>query len=265
MLHPEASGAKDVFSAFKNFYLSLYLAYSDIRQKYRRSSIGPFWITISTAVMITCIGGIFGGLFKTPMKDFLPFLTSGLILWGFVSSCLIDSTTVFVSAESVIKQLPLPITTHVLRMVSRNVIIFFHNIIILPFVFLIVQKGVNKDIFLCLPGFFLLVVNLLWMSLLLGIICIRFRDLGQIVNSVLQIFFYITPIIWLPSLLPERTSLMILEPNLFYHLLQIVRAPLMGELPSYLSWIISVISAIIGWILTLALFNRYRSRIAYWL
>ncbi|WP_418582115.1 ABC transporter permease [Parasutterella excrementihominis] len=127
------------------------------------------------------------------------------------------------------------------------------------------QKGVNKDIFLCLPGFFLLVVNLLWMSLLLGIICTRFRDLGQIVNSVLQIFFYITPIIWLPSLLPERTSLMILEPNLFYHLLQIVRAPLMGELPSYLSWIISVISAIIGWILTLALFNRYRSRIAYWL
>lgn len=115
------------------------------------------------------------------------------------------------------------------------------------------------------PWFFLLVVNLLWMSLLLGIICTRFRDLGQIVNSVLQIFFYITPIIWLPSLLPERTSLMILEPNLFYHLLQIVRAPLMGELPSYLSWIISVISAIIGWILTLALFNRYRSRIAYWL
>lgn len=259
------SGFIDVRNALKDSYLALFLAYSDIRQRYRRSTLGPFWITISTAVMISCIGIIFGGLFKTPMKEFLPFLTVGLILWSLISNCLSEATVVFVSAEPIIKQLPIPLFTHVIRMVSRNVYIFLHNILIFPAVLLIVGKSVGFACLLSLPGLFLLIINLSWMSLLLGIICSRFRDLGQIVASVLQIFFYLTPIIWMPSLLPERTSMMILGPNPFYHLLQIVRGPLIGDVPPLSSWIFTATLAIVGWILTILLFNKYRSRIAYWL
>lgn len=258
-------GFADLYTSFRKIRLPLYLAWADIRQRYRRSSLGPFWITISTGVMIACLGIIFGNLFETPIQEFFPFLSAGLIIWGLVSSTISESTTVFTTAEAVIRQLPLPLFTHVLRLVTRNVYIFFHNLIIYPIVLLVVQKSIGPEFILFIPGFFLLLVNLLWMSLLLGIICARFRDLVQIVQSFLQIVFYITPIIWMPGLLARRTAAMVLEPNPFYHLLEIVRGPLLGQVPTLTNWMVSAALAILGWLLTVVFFNKFRNRIAYWL
>lgn len=265
MMRLYGMGFQDILEGFRTIKLPLYLAWSDIRQRYSRSSLGPFWITISTGVMIACIGIIFGSLFKSPMSEFLPFLAAGLIIWGFISGCIGESTTVFVAAEAVIKQLPLPLSTHILRMVARNLYIFFHNILIFPFVLLFVQRPVGFEFFWIIPGLILLIANLLWISTILGTICARFRDLTQIVSSVMQIFFYVTPIIWMPGLLPEKTSVMILDPNPFYHLLEIVRSPLMNTSPTALNWMVSIGCAIFGWAFAILFFNKYRSRVAYWL
>ncbi len=251
--------------SFKDSRLPVFLAYSDIRQRYRRSSLGPFWITISMGVTIACIGVIFGNIFKAPMKEFLPFLSAGLILWGFINSILIEATTVFPMSEGIIRQLPIPLFTHILRMVMRNVYILAHNLIVLPLVFIGVQKAINFDCLLAIPGFFLVLVNLVWMALIISILCARFRDLTQIIGSVLQIFFYITPIIWMPSLLPNRASVMILGPNPFFHLLSIIRDPLLGTAPSAFSWLFSLAMAMVGWITAIIFFNAYKKRIAYWL
>lgn len=164
-----------------------------------------------------------------------------------------------------VKQLPLPLTTHIYRMIFRNLYIFFHNIIIFPIVLLCVQRGINLNVFLFIPGLAIVTLNLVWMSILLSIVCSRFRDLTQIVASILQIFFYVTPIIWLPALLPARASVMILEPNPFYHLLALVREPLLGNAPSFSNWIMSSSLCLLGWIVSIKLFDKYRSRIAYWL
>lgn len=258
-------GTKDIISALKDIWLPIYLAHSDIRQRYRRSSLGPFWITISTGVMIACIGLIFGKLFKSPIQDFLPFLAAGLIIWGFISTTVTEATTVFISAESIIRQLPIPIFSHVIRMVARNFYIFLHNIVIFPLVLIIVQRPLNFNGLFFIPGIVVLTLNLLWISLLIGIICTRYRDLGQVVGSLLQIAFYVTPIIWLPNLLPEKTGVMILDPNPFYHLIEIVRAPLMGASPSISNWLVACSLFTFGTFLTVLFFNKYRSRIAYWL
>lgn len=258
-------GWEDIKKATLEIGLPLYLARADIRQRYRRSSLGPFWITISTGVMIACIGIIFGSLFKSPMSEFLPFLSAGLIIWGFISTTITDATTVFAAAEPIIKQLPIPLTTHVYRMIFRNLYIFFHNILIFPVVLLCIQRPVNWEIFWVIPGLFLVIINLVWISIVLGIVCSRFRDLTQIVASVLQIFFYVTPIIWMPALLPARTSVMLLDPNPFYHLMTIVRAPLLGQSPSMLNWVVSFAMAVLGCALAVKFFDRFRSRVAYWL
>ena len=258
-------GSQDVVSSFKNIRLPVFLAYSDIRQRYRRSSLGPFWITVSMGVSIACIGIIFGNIFKAPAKEFLPFLSVGLILWGFISSVITEATTVFPSSEGIIRQLPTPLFTHVIRMVVRNVYIFAHNLVVLPLVFLCVQKSVNFSVLLVVPGLILVLINLTWMALILSILCARYRDLTQIVSSVLQIFFYITPIIWMPTLLPKRASVMLLEPNPFFHLIAIVREPLLGIPPSLSNWAYSVMMAILGSLIALVFFNVYRRRISYWL
>ena len=258
-------GWEDIKKATLNIGLSLYLARADIRQRYRRSSLGPFWITISTGIMIACIGVIFGSLFKAPKSDFLPFLAAGLIIWSLISSTITDSTSVFVAAEPIIKQLPLPLSMHIYRMVFRNLYIFFHNILIFPLVLLVVGRGISLNILFFVPGLLILFLNLVWISIFLSIICSRFRDLTQIVTSVLQIFFYLTPIIWLPSLLPARASVMLLDPNPFYHLLAIIRSPLLGEAPSANNWLFSILLCILGWLSVIKFFDKYRNRIAYWL
>lgn len=258
-------GWEDIKKATLNIGLPLYLARADIRQRYRRSTLGPFWITISTGVMIACIGIIFGSLFKSPMSEFLPFLAAGLIIWGLISTTITEATTVFVAAEPIIKQLPISLTTHVYRMIFRNLYIFFHNIIIFPIVLLVVQRPINLTVLLIVPGLLLLTLNLVWLSVILGIVCSRFRDLTQIVASILQIFFYLTPIIWMPSLLPARTSVMVLDPNPFYHLMAIIREPLMGQPPTLLNWVVSLTMAIFGFLFAIKFFDRFRSRVAYWL
>lgn len=258
-------GLRDISSSLRDIQLPTYLAYSDIRQRYRRSSLGPFWITISMGVTVACIGIIFGNLFKSPMHEFLPFLTINLILWGFIASVITESTTVFPSSEGIIRQLPIPLFSHIVRMMTRNFYILGHNLVVLPIVYLFVNKGIDWVFFFFVPGFFILLFNLGWIALFLAIICARFRDLTQIVASILQIFFYITPIIWMPKLLPARKAVMLLEPNPFYQLLSIVREPLLGSAPTVTSYVYTLTMGIVGWAITILFFNKYRDRIAYWL
>jgi len=216
-------------------------------------------------VMIGTIGVVFGQIFNSPLTEYLPFLAVGLILWGFISSIVTEGCTGFIAAEGIIKQLPIPLFVHILRMIWRNVLILGHNIVIFPIVLLVFGKSLSLTAFISIPGFFLMVVNLTWVALILGVLCTRYRDLPQLVGSILQVIFYLTPIMWMPNLLPQRTGLYLLNLNPAYHLLEIVRSPLLGQLPAAMSWKVSLALAVIGWIMTLAVYGRYKRRIAYWL
>src|SRR5690606_124571 len=129
-----------------------------------------------------------------------PFLSAGLITWGLMSSVINEGCQGFVSAEGIIKQLPIPLYVHILRIIWRNIIIFFHNIIILPIVMLVVGKEPSSVAILSILGFFLVLINLGWISLISRILCARDRDLPQIVASISQVLFYLTPIRWMPGL-----------------------------------------------------------------
>ncbi|TRM54256.1 ABC transporter permease [Achromobacter sp. LC458] len=266
MANTSISGAlEDLSSALRRSTLIATLGWQDVRQRYRRSALGPFWLTISMGVMIGTIGLVFGQIFKSPMEEFLPFLAAGLILWTFISSVITEGCSSFIAAEAVIKQLPIPLSVHVFRQLWRNLIILTHNIVIFPLVMLAVGKAPSVHMFLAIPGLLLVLLNLVWLCIFLGIICTRFRDIPQIISSLLQVIFYLTPIMWLPSLLPQRAGTYMLDLNPFFHFLEIVRAPLLGQLPSIENWLVTIGIAAVGWIATILLFARYRRRIAYWL
>jgi ABC-type polysaccharide/polyol phosphate export permease len=255
----------DIIGAARRYPLVGMLGWQDVRQRYRRSMLGPFWLTISMGVMIGTIGIVFGQIFDAPMTEFLPFLAAGMIVWTFISSVIGEGCMGFISAEGIIKQLPIPLFVHVLRMIWRNVLILGHNLVIIPLVFLAVGKPLSVVALFSIPGFVLAAINLAWVALILAVLCARYRDLPQIVGSVLQVFFYLTPIMWMPSLLPQRAGLYLLDINPIFHLLEIVRAPLLGQLPSMTNWMVSSGLALFGWGLALAIYGRYKRRIAYWL
>lgn len=255
----------DIKRALARHSLVGILGWQDVRRRYRRSTLGPFWLTISMGVLISTIGIVFGQIFKSPMTEFLPFLSVGLILWSFISTVVTEGCSGFISAEQIIKQLPIPLFVHVLRLIWRNILILAHNIVILPFVFLLMGKSLTILAFLSIPGLILGVVNLAWISLILGVLCARYRDLPQMVTSIIPVFFYLTPIIWMPSLLPQRAGVYLLNLNPAYHLIETIRAPLLGQSPTALNWLVSLSLAVVGWGLALLVYGRYKGRIAYWL
>ena len=127
----------DFFTALQNWQIWLLLSWQDIRLRYRRSQLGPFWITISMAVTIYTMGFLYGHIFKMNLQEYFPYLTGGMLTWALISSLLNESTNTFIEAESYIKQIKLPYTTYIFRMTTRNVIIFLHNIvIIIPLIFI---------------------------------------------------------------------------------------------------------------------------------
>lgn len=254
----------DIRQGVKRLSLVSLLGWHDVRQRYRRSTLGPLWLTLSMGVLIGTIAVVFGQIFKTPLNVFLPFLTMGVMLWTFISTTINDGCASFISASGIIRELPLPLFIHSMRVIWRNTLILIHNFLIFVVVLLVFRKSLPISSLLSVVGFVLLIVNLSWMTLFLGIICTRFRDLPQVINSVLQVFFYLTPVMWLPSQLPSKANMYLIAANPFFHLLQIVRGPLLGE-PWVQSGYICALIALCGWGGTLLFYGRYKHRVAYWL
>lgn len=240
------------------------LGWQDLRQAYRRSAIGPFWITAGMAVQIATMGVVFSLIFKTDYRDYFPFLAVSIVLWNFISTTLNESCQSLIQAESMIKQLDISPLVYVFRNIWKNTLTFLHHLVILPFVLLATQRPVGVEIFLEIPGMLIVLLNLSWMSTLLSIFSARYRDLPPIVVSVMTILFYVTPIMWYPALLPGGTAHVLLGLNPFYHLVQIVRLPILGQVPTLENWTLSSLSALVGVAITLLIFKKLKSKIAYW-
>jgi len=240
------------------------LGWHDIRQRYRRSTLGPFWITITMGVTIGSIGLIFGTLLGQSMHEFLPFVAAGNIVWALLSTLITDGCVTFVNSEHVIRQIKLPYSMQIFRMVWRNLIIFAHNIWVFVATIALFAVWPTYMVFLAIPGLLLVLVNGVWLALLLALFCARFRDIPLIVTSALQLLYLATPIIWLPhSLRGQHTY--VYQYNPLYHLLELVRAPLLGHSPTLANWGVGLGLALCGWALTFVMFARYRWRIPYWI
>lgn len=260
-----SASAEDIGKAVQRYHLIGTLGWQDVATRYRRSRIGAFWLTINIAVMIAALGAVFGTLFSQPLGQFLPFLAVGLILWGFISANINEGCTSLSDASGIILQVKMPIWVHIARVMWKNIIIFGHNLIIIPLLFFLFLRPVSMVAFLAVPGFALLVVNLLWIMMIAAVICARFRDVTQIVTNAVQVSFYVTPLLWNADMIEHRFGKELLYINPFYSLITIVRAPLMGEFPSAANWLICVVMAITGWFVALWFYGSRLKRVPYWL
>jgi ABC-type polysaccharide/polyol phosphate export permease len=248
----------------RTFSLALMLAWEDVRQAYRRSAIGPFWITASMVIQITAMGLVFGIIFKTPLHDYLPYLASSIILWTIIATSVTDGCMSFISGEAMIKQLNISLFVHSFRVVFRNLITLAHNFVIIPLVFLAMWHPIGWQVILFVPGILIVLLNLSWMTVILGMISARFRDVPQIVSSMLTIVYFVTPIMWQPSLVPPAAGHWLLGLNPFYHLLQVMRLPFLSVAPTLENWTLSIALAAVGWAGTMLAFRKFGNQIAYW-
>jgi ABC-type polysaccharide/polyol phosphate export permease len=258
-----ARAISDILDGIRLWHVWGALGWLDVRQRYRRSKIGPFWLTISMGVTISAIGSIYGGLFKADATNYLPYLAIGFVVWGFISGLVNDGCNAFIEAQARIKQLRLPLSVYVYRVVWRNLIIFGHNCLIIVIIALAFDIRPGWIALLAFPGIAILVLNGLWAGLFLGLLSARFRDVPQIVASVMQLAFFVTPIIWQPHLLPAHH--IVLSFNPFFYAVEIVRAPLLGTSPPIVSWLAIIALTFASMAVALAMYAQFRWRIPYWI
>ncbi|MDA7417779.1 ABC transporter permease [Xenophilus arseniciresistens] len=239
------------------------MAWFDIVLRYRRSTLGPLWLTLSMGAMIGGMGPLYASLFGTELSKFFPHLALGIIFWTFFSVTVIDSNEAFNNAAQYLKQGYFPISLFVWRTLARTFMQWCHHIIIFVPVAWYTGISLGWQALLVIPAFVLLIINAHCAGIALGILCTRFRDIAQIVTSVMQMLMFLTPVFWMPESLPGRASYMLWNP--LAQMLDLLRTPLMGGVAHAHSWL-----GMLGWtaanvVLASLLFKRYRRRVVFWL
>ncbi|MEQ9144249.1 MAG: ABC transporter permease [Parvibaculaceae bacterium] len=253
----------DLIGTLKWYPMWVAFATHDIRTRFKRSVLGPFWITISMGVFVGTLALIFSRVFGTTLEDYLPYVVTGFLFWAFFSTVISEACGCFYETRSLIQNLPLPILVHFFRMLLRNLYILAANSVIFAIVWLVYIRAVNWDTLLIVPGLILFFGNTFWVALFFGVVATRYRDVTQIVASVLQIFFFATPIFWSPETMATRPAF--IEANPLYHLIAVVRNPLLNQPTASLSYIVLSVTLILGMFFTYLLMRRTIKRIPFWL
>jgi ABC-2 type transport system permease protein len=280
---------QDIVDGFKQRELWGHLGWQDIKQRYRRSVIGPLWITLSMAITAAGLGLLYSQLFNAPIGTFIPYLTVGFIVWNFMLGCLTEGTDTFIRNEGLIKHLPAPITVYALRTVWRQTLLLAHNLIVYVVIVIIfwshlateytiteakeatIQPGIDWSALMAIPAFVVLAINAGWVVILFGIIATRYRDIPPVIQSLTQLLFFMTPIVWSTDQLNVIAGggdigwrKLVAELNPLYHYMQILRAPLIGNEQSWHHWAVVGVFTVVGWGLALVAMRNYRARISYW-
>lgn len=252
----------DVISALAAYELWIYLARQDIRLRYRRSKIGPFWITLSMAIFCLALGVVYSKLFKMNLAEYLPFLSVGFVVWGFISGLLGEFPNLFVDNSSYITDTRINPIIILFRVVARSVLVFAHNVLIIVGIYLYFKIQPGMVALLAIPGLFLVILNLVAVGISLSIVGARFRDIAPTTQSLIQILFFISPITWMPHLLSADSWLIKINPIGYY--MDLIRSPLLGTAPALHSWAVAFVTLAIFSCVAVWVYQTKSARIPYW-
>jgi len=241
----------------------MHLSWVEVRQRYRRSVIGPWWISLSMLIFIVAMGEVYSRLFKQDMAEYIPFFTAGYLIWIFISQSMIEATEIFKTNASFVKQIQLPFNLYIFKHLARHLILLAHNIVVYLLVMIYFRVNPGWEVLWIIPGFALLVVNMYWICLLIALLSARYRDTVPLISSCVQIAFFITPISWMPKLIGPHS--LILKLNPFVYFLGATRNPLTGSPITMNTWIYNLTAACVGLLFTWCVFAWIRSRIIFWI
>lgn len=259
---PLVAGVQDLGAGLARWRLWTSLAWEDLQQRYRRTLLGLVWVTLSFAAFILVKAVIFGRFADDPDFSFAIHLTAGYLAWQFIAGVSTDGCSVFISSANWIRGLRMPLSVFVFQSVSRNAVVAVYCLAVLVAVLAWERKPFSPAMLLAAPAFAAFLVNGVWVQLLLGTLTARHRDLMPLVQTVMRIMFFLTPIIWVPSAMGRLGAYVDWNPLLHY--VEIFRQPFQEGRVDLFHW--GVVGAITagGYVVAFFVFALYRRRIIYW-
>jgi ABC-type polysaccharide/polyol phosphate export permease len=259
------TAGQDLLGGLRKTELWSRLGWLEVKRRYRRTMLGPFWTSISLAIYVLGVGIVGAGLWHQNLREYLPFLISGMVAWVLVSTTITEACFLLVMGHALLRNVAFEYSILAYALVWRNLIIFVHNLVVYVVIVAILRpESIGWTALLAIPGVFLVAINGVWIALLCGMFCLRFRDVTQLISSLLQVAMLITPIFWPPDTLTGARRAVFVDTNPLFHVVDIVRAPLLGNLPEMISYLVVGAITVGGWYLTYVVFRHFRRRIAYW-
>ena len=265
LMNKASLAGADLIGGLMRWRLWSALAMEDLKQTYRRSLIGVAWVSLSFTVFVLVKILIFGSMVRgREIEYFGAYLLLGFFVWQFLSQIVTSAPNVFTSAEGWIRNDPLELSTFVYQTVYRSLFDLALTGVVAAAFFFYFGQGVSLIALLAIPALFAFVVNAIWVKILLGVICTRFRDLGHLVHTIMRVMMFLSPIVWLPEQLGEQV-MQYLWWNPFAHFIWIFRTPILDGDPAVESWIYVGVITVLGWASAFIAFALFRRRIVFWL
>lgn len=259
-----SSGATDMIEGALQWRLWYLIGSGEMRRRYARSRLGQLWIILTSAIAVSTIGLVWSYLWAQPVREILPYIAVGLVVWQLISAILIESTTLLPANIRYFHNQYMPTSTIVFALAFRHSATFFMNLIFPLILSLSLGLRPSSSALFAIPGVLLTLIWCLWTSLMLSILCARYRDIIQVVNNLVQVAIFLTPVLWMPELLSTRAQ-DLLPWNPFAVFVAIVRDPLLGRDVSWAYWVSAVIFSLGGFCASLPFLGRGRRHIVYWI
>jgi ABC-type polysaccharide/polyol phosphate export permease len=257
--------AGDLKAGLQNWHAWVYKGWYDIVLRYRRTALGPFWLVLTTGTMIACLALIAPILFGGGNPKFVPYMVAGIISWTYLSVCITEMSGAFLENAGDMRSIRLPSSVYVLQIIFRNIVVYCHLLLIYAFVILVTHDGIMPDVSWFLVNLVIVSATLVPFGFILAIACARFRDIQQLVGAVMQIAFLLTPVFWDKHALLGSSRSWVIEYNPLFHLLEMLRAPLLGQhLPSSAYAFIATLF-VVGAVLSSVLYRAFIRRVPLWL
>ncbi len=244
------------------FIIPINFAWYEIKSKYYRSKIGPFWITLSTIVTISGLSFVFYSIFNIPLQETIPWISCGIIVWVYISTVIDESTSLLVDGS--LLEINISLFEIVLKNTYKNFIILFHNIIILIPVSFIFGLEKNLSLIFIFYGLTLLFINSISFSIIFGLLCLRFRDYISIIKSLLYLVFLMTPIFWMPTVLTNNRKVLV-DVNPVYQIIQTIRDPFLGNSLSSYGIYFTIIFTFVCGIIAMYYYQKFSKIFRIWI
>lgn len=253
----------DIKASLKKHALWKELAKMDLKVRFRGTYFGVLWVLLALAFKVIMISVVFSLVLNKPLKEYLLFLSIGLFTWNYISALLVASTQTFVKAVNYFNQMKMEHFIFVFQTVYREtIILMLYQILAIP-LFVIYFGGFKLIWLWSLLGYFLIILNGVFAGAWIGWAATRFRDIQQLTSNLVMILFIVTPVLFPLPIGNEHHIYFLVNP--FFHLLEIVRAPVLdGEAP-YISYIISFGLVIFNALICAIFYKRVKSQLVLWL
>lgn len=239
------------------------LAYSDLKVKYRNTFLGPIWMVISLAMGSLGLGFLWSELWNLPKNEVIPSITVGFLTWMFLSGVILESTECYLRQQEIVKNLVLPLMFVPCYVFLKHLISFAHSFLIIIPLLIVYPPSKPLSVLLIIPGLIISSLTIFFVSVLVAIVSLRFRDISPLITTIMPMLFFFSPVLFRVNQLENLKIILFLNP--FTYLITLIKDPLLGNNPSVTIWAGATFICLLSLLSLLLLLKFKRKNIIFWI